>query len=97
MNKNKILILSLVILLLSLTLVSASDNNDTSTNPTVKKEQSLPLARGTTNDNKANINERNMIQLKEDDQILILKTCSHHKDYLDYEKKYLLIVSRRIK
>ena len=67
MNKNKILILSLVILLLSLTLVSASDNNDTSTNPTVKKEQSLPLARGTTNDNKANINERNMIQLKEDE------------------------------
>ena len=37
------------------------------------------------------------IQLKEDDQILILQTCSHHKDYLDYEKKYLLIVSRRIK
>lgn len=37
------------------------------------------------------------IELKEDDQIIILQTCSHHKDYINYEKKYLLIISRRIK
>lgn len=36
------------------------------------------------------------IELKEEDQILILQTCSHHKDYVNYEKKYLLIILRRI-
>ena len=37
------------------------------------------------------------IELKEDDEILILQTCSNQEDYINYEKKYLLIISRRIK
>jgi len=37
------------------------------------------------------------ISLKEDDEILILQTCSNNKEYSDYSKKYLLIISRRIK
>lgn len=37
------------------------------------------------------------IELKEDDEILILQTCSTHEDYKNYDKKYLLIISRRIK
>ena len=37
------------------------------------------------------------IELEYDDEILILQTCSNHKDYLNYDKKYLLIISRRIK
>ena len=37
------------------------------------------------------------IELKYYDEILILQTCSNHKDYLNYDKKYLLIISRRIK
>lgn len=37
------------------------------------------------------------IELKEDDEILILQTCSNHEDYKNYDKKYLLIISRRIK
>lgn len=31
------------------------------------------------------------------DEILILQTCSHHKDYKKYKKKYLLIVAKKIK
>ena len=37
------------------------------------------------------------IKLKGDDEILILQTCSTHKTYKNYDKKYLLIISRRIK
>ena len=36
------------------------------------------------------------IELKEDDEILILQTCSNHEDYKNYDKKYLLIILRRI-
>ena len=31
-----------------------------------------------------------------DDEILILQTCSTHKDYHNYQKKYLLIILRRV-
>jgi len=31
------------------------------------------------------------------DDILIMQTCSKHSKYKDYSKKYLLIVSRRVK
>lgn len=37
------------------------------------------------------------IQLTEEDDILILQTCSNHPDYQNNSKKYLLIVSRRVK
>ena len=37
------------------------------------------------------------IELKDYDEILILQTCSNHEDYVNYDKKYLLIISRRIK
>lgn len=37
------------------------------------------------------------VELSEDDEILILQTCSNHDYYKNYEKKYLLIISRRIK
>ena len=37
------------------------------------------------------------IELKAEDEILILQTCSNHEDYKNYDKKYLLIISRRIK
>ena len=37
------------------------------------------------------------IELKNDDEILILQTCSNHENYKNYDKKYLLIISRRIK
>ena len=30
------------------------------------------------------------------DEILILQTCSTHKDYHNYQKKYLLIILRRV-
>lgn len=30
------------------------------------------------------------------DEVLILQTCSTHKDYSNYEKKYLLIILRRV-
>ena len=36
------------------------------------------------------------IKLNEDDEILILQTCSTKEEYKDYDKKYLLIISRRI-
>lgn len=37
------------------------------------------------------------IELNEDDDILILQTCSTNLKYQKYSKKYLLIVSRRVK
>lgn len=47
-----------------------------------------------------NLKNRSMydinIDLTEKDEILILQTCSTHKDYKKYNKKYLLIVLKRI-
>lgn len=46
------------------------------------------------------LKERSMydtgVELSENDEILILQTCSTHKDYNNYTKKYLLIILRRI-
>ncbi len=36
------------------------------------------------------------VELSEDDEILILQTCSEHPDYRNYQKKYLLIILRRV-
>ncbi len=36
-------------------------------------------------------------EIQEDDEILILQTCSTHDDYKQYKNKYLLIILRRIK
>lgn len=36
------------------------------------------------------------IELTSDDEVLILQTCSTHSDYRNYEKKYLLIILRRV-
>lgn len=36
------------------------------------------------------------VDIEEDDEILILQTCSYNQNYKDYNKKYLLIISRRI-
>lgn len=35
-------------------------------------------------------------ELTAEDEILIIQTCSTHKDYRDYSKKFLLIISRRV-
>lgn len=37
------------------------------------------------------------VDVEDDDEVLILQTCSYNQNYKDYDKKYLLIVSRRIK
>lgn len=37
------------------------------------------------------------VELKTDDDILILQTCSKNPKYQKYSKKYLLVVSRRVK
>lgn len=37
------------------------------------------------------------VEISSDDEILILQTCSNNKDYSSYDKKYLLIISRRVK
>lgn len=37
------------------------------------------------------------IKLSGDDDILILQTCSTHSDYDNYEKKYLLVIARRVR
>lgn len=37
------------------------------------------------------------VDVLEDDNIIILQTCSHHKDYKEYKKKYLLVMAREIK
>ena len=48
-----------------------------------------------------NLKEKSMydtgVEVSSDDEILILQTCSTHKDYSNYEKKYLLITLRRNK
>ena len=36
------------------------------------------------------------VDVSENDEVLILQTCSHHKDYKNYDKKYLLIIARGI-
>lgn len=36
------------------------------------------------------------VEVTKDDEILILQTCSTHKDYRNYQKKYLLIILRRV-
>ena len=36
------------------------------------------------------------VEVTSDDEILILQTCSTHKDYRNYQKKYLLIIIRRV-
>lgn len=36
------------------------------------------------------------VNLNGDDDILILQTCSNHKDYQKYSKKYLLVIARRV-
>lgn len=36
------------------------------------------------------------VELTEKDEILLLQTCSTHKDYQKYDKKYLLIIAKRI-
>lgn len=36
------------------------------------------------------------VELSSDDDILVLQTCSEHPDYRNYEKKYLLIILRRV-
>lgn len=36
------------------------------------------------------------VELNKEDEILVLQTCSTHKDYRNYAKKYLLIILRRV-
>lgn len=36
------------------------------------------------------------VEVSKDDEVLILQTCSEHKDYRNYQKKYLLIILRRV-
>lgn len=38
----------------------------------------------------------NDIILENDDEILILQTCSHHKKFTKYNNKYLLIVAKKV-
>ena len=35
------------------------------------------------------------VEVNSDDEVLILQTCSTHKDYSNYQRKYLLIILRR--
>ena len=36
------------------------------------------------------------VEVTGNDEVLVLQTCSTHKDYSNYEKKYLLIILRRV-
>lgn len=36
------------------------------------------------------------VEVTGNDEVLILQTCSTHKDYSNYDKKYLLIILRRV-
>lgn len=36
------------------------------------------------------------VDVEENDQILILQTCSEHSKYKNYDKKYLLVILRRV-
>ena len=35
-------------------------------------------------------------KLQNNDKIIILQTCSNHSDYQKYEKKYLLVIAKKI-
>lgn len=37
------------------------------------------------------------VDVSPEDEILILQTCSTHQDYQKYDKKYLLVIAKRIK
>lgn len=37
------------------------------------------------------------INITKDDEILIIQTCSTHKDYTNYENKFLLIIGKKVK
>ncbi len=36
------------------------------------------------------------VEVNENDRILILQTCSHHKDYTKYKNKYFLVISKLV-
>lgn len=36
------------------------------------------------------------VEVDENDRILILQTCSHHKDYIKYKNKYFLVISKLV-
>ena len=36
------------------------------------------------------------VELSGEDEILIIQTCSTHKDYRNYKKKFLIIVAKRV-
>lgn len=36
------------------------------------------------------------VDVTSDDEILILQTCSHHKNYVKYKNKYLLIIAKKV-
>ena len=36
------------------------------------------------------------VEVTKDDEVLILQTCSTHKDYRNYQRKFLLIILRRV-
>ena len=36
------------------------------------------------------------VQVLDNDEILILQTCSNHAEYSNYKKKYLLVISKKI-
>ena len=36
------------------------------------------------------------VEVSSEDEVLILQTCSTHKDYSNYQRKYLLIILRRV-
>ena len=36
------------------------------------------------------------VDVSADDEILLLQTCSTHKDYAKYDKKYLLVIGKRV-
>lgn len=36
------------------------------------------------------------VNINKDDEVLILQTCSYHKDYSNYEDRFLLIIGKRV-
>ena len=36
------------------------------------------------------------VEINKDDEILIIQTCSTHKDYINYENKFLLVMGKKI-
>lgn len=37
------------------------------------------------------------VSVDENDEILILQTCSHHENYKNYKNKYMLVIAKRVK